>query len=98
MSRRRRRLLFLAELSKEMFIKIQFELSLTNSAFLVLPFFKRQISRGFFKVVVFLLDYIDLICATYQEQVSLFMSYNSQRYSVTAIYWCLLLIKIRMLI
>lgn len=96
MSRRRWRLLFLAELSKEMFIKAQSELSLTNSAFFILPL--RDKYPGFFKVAVFILNYIGLIYAAYQEQVSLVMLYNSQCCFHTAINWCLLLIKKRILI
>lgn len=75
-----------------MFIKIQSELSLTNSAFLLLPFsflfffFKRQLS-SFFKVLVFLLKYIGLIYTTGQEHVSLI---RFIQISVLFCYYCLL--------
>lgn len=72
MSRRRWRLLLLAELSKEMFIEVQSELGLTNSAFLVLLLFcLRQLSSLFFKVAVFLFKYVGLIYTTGQGKVFL---------------------------
>lgn len=91
MSRRRWRLLLLAELSKEMFMKIQSGLSPTDlQCFPGFAFFffspKRQLP-SFLKLAVFLLKYNGLIYTTGQEQVSLF---RFIQISVLFCYCCLL--------